>query len=146
MGLAVPFINGKDAKIRLFINGTEMIANAKSWSVTKDVTKVSDGVNGEDRDRLDSFVNFFSWAMTCYMDKVSQVDALLAYDANTDLQVARFDCAVGITFKLQDGSKKAYVGKEIALDDWNVNQTDRKERTMFQLNFRSRYCDQVATF
>lgn len=146
MGLAIPFLNGKDAKMRLFINGKESILNAKSWSITADVTKVADGVNGEDRDRVYSFVNFFSFAGTCFMDKANQFDDLLGYFANTDLQVAPFDCACGITFKVQDGSKKAYVAKEISLDDFNINQTDRKERVMFQLNFRARYCDPAPTF
>ena len=75
---AVPFLNGKDAKMKIFINGTEMVANAKNWTVTADVTKTADGVNGEDRDRLDSFVNFYTYSATCYMDKATQVDALKA--------------------------------------------------------------------
>jgi hypothetical protein len=145
MALPVPFISGKDATFRLFINGKETILNAKSWSISADVTKAQDGVNGEDRDRPMSFVNLYNWTVTGFLDKMTVVDDILAYVANTDAQVAPYDVAFGIKAKIQDGTKKAYVGKEATLDDFTVNETDRKDRVMFTCNGRARYVDPVPT-
>lgn len=145
MALPVPFISGKDATFRLFINGKETILNAKSWSLSADVTKAQDGVNGEDRDRPMSFVNLYNWTVTCFLDRMNQVDDVLAYVANTDAQVAPYDAAFGIKGKIQDGTKKAYVGKECTVDDYTINMSDRKDRVMLTLNGRARYVDPVPT-
>ena len=145
MALPVPFFSGKDAVLRLFTNGKETILNAKSWTVTPDVTKVADGVNGEDRDRLYSFINSYNFTASCFMDKAGQIDDLLAYFGNNDAQVAPFDVAAGINIKVLDGTKKTYVAKEAVLDDFNVSNSDRKERVMLTINFRARYFDPVAS-
>lgn len=145
MGLPVPFQSGKDAVFRLFVNGAETILNAKSWSIDADVTTANDGVNGEDRDRPISFVNFYGWTVTGFIDNYKVVDGYLAYVANTDAQVAPLDVAFGITGKVLDGTKKAYVGKECTLDKFTINNAERKDRVMFTMTGRSRYVDPVPT-
>lgn len=145
MALPVPFISGKDAVFRLFVNGKESILNVKNFEITADVTKANDGINGEDRDRPISFVNMYSWRITGFLDRVTVVDDILGYVANTDAQVQPYDVAFGLNFKVLDGTKKAYVGKECTLDDYVVNMSDRKDRVMYTLNGRARYVDPVPT-
>lgn len=140
-----PFISGKDSVLRIFSNGAEVILNPKTWNAGPNVTKVSDGVNGEDRDRLQSIINNFDFDCNGYIDSMKQVDALLAFIATNDAQVLPFDVAAALSFKILDGSKKAYVGKEVTLDDWKIQQGGRTERVMFSLNFRGRYFDAIPT-
>jgi hypothetical protein len=146
MALATPFASGKDCVLRLFLNANEVILNAKSWNITADVTKVADGVNGEDRDRPYSFINMWNITAQCFVDKGAQLDAILSYFDNNDQQVAPFDTSAGVNFKLLDGSKKAYVFQEGVIDDPGLNNSDRKERIMFTLNMRARYLRGTPTF
>ena len=145
MATTKPFFSGKDAVLRLFSNGPEVILNAKTWDCGPDVTKVADGVNGEDRDRLQSIVNSFSFTADCFMDDAKQIDAMNAWVANNDAQASPFDVAAAISIKVLDTSKKAYVAKEVTIDDWRVKQGGRSERVMFTLNFRARYFTALAT-
>ena len=138
---STPFFSGKDAVLRLFINGKETILNAKSWDASPNITKVNDGVNGEDRDRLQSIVNYFEFSASCYMDSGAQIPDVLAYYANNDAQVLPFDAAAAIQFKILDGSKKAFVAKEVTVDDVKISNSGRTDRVMLSLNFRARYFD-----
>ena len=140
-----PFFSGKDAVLRLFSNGAEVILNAKTWDCGPDVTKVADGVNGEDRDRLQSITNSYSFTADCYMDDAKQIDAMLAWSSNNDAQVAPYDAAAAISIKVLDGSKKAYLAKEVTIDDHRIKQGGRTERVMITINFRARYFTALPT-
>lgn len=140
-----PFFSGKDAVLRLFINGKETILNCKSWDANPNVTKVNDGVNGEDRDRLQVIVNYFEFTASCFMDKAQQIPDVLAYYGNNDAQVTPYDAAAAIQFKLLDGSKAAYVAKEVTVDDIKISNSGRTDRVMLSLNFRARYFDAVPS-
>lgn len=136
---SIPFVNGKDAKLRLFVNGTEVILTAKTWSVKSNVTKYADGVDGEDRDRLGRVVNYFELAANCFQAGTTQLDAVLADVANDDTQVPPLVKAAGVRLKLIDGTRVSYVAKELILDDFDFNQAGRGDRVMFTLNMRFRY-------
>ena len=140
-----PFFSGKDAVLRLFINGNETILNAKSWDASPNVTKVNDGVNGEDLDRLQVIVNYFEFTASCFMDSAKQIPDILAYYANNDAQVLPYDAAAAIQFKILDGSKRAFVAKEVTVDDCKISNSGRGDRVMISVNFRARYFDAIPT-
>lgn len=140
-----PFFSGKDAVMRLFINGAEVILNLDTWDAGPNVTKAADGVNGEDRDRLQTIMNYFELTSKGWMDKAAQIPAVMNYISNNDAQVQPLDAAVALSFKILDGSKLAFVAKEVTIDDWKITQGGRTTRVNFSLNMRARYFDPIPT-
>lgn len=140
-----PFFSGKDAVLRVFVDGNEVVLLAKTWNVGPNVTKAADDVNGEDRSRLQSYTNYFELTAECFMDKASQVDAMLADIQNKDARAAPKDQSASIAIKILDGSRRCYAATNVSLDDWKINQGGRTERVGFTLNFRAQYFDQIPT-
>lgn len=141
-----PFLSGKDAKLRLFIGSDEVLLNCKSWNLDPDVTEAADGVCGEDRDRLITIVNFFTFSATVYNDRLGVVDSWLAYYDSLDSQTAPPIVTAGCNFRILDGSKKAYAASECTLGKCSLAASDRKERFMVTVGFRGRYFKQTKTF
>jgi hypothetical protein len=141
----VPFFRGKDATFRLFQDGKEVLVNAKTWSVKRNTTDGSDGVNGEDRDRPYSVTNFYDLSATCYQRDAKILVALLDDQDNDDAQVAPLDKAVGINIKIIDGSRAAFVAKEVTLGAWELNQGGRTEAVMLTIPLRARYFSKIKS-
>lgn len=135
----VPFMKGEHCLLQFYFNGAKVILNAKNWNVRVNVTKIADGVGGENRDRLDVSVNYFEFTANCFNRNTALLDAYLADQANNDTGVAPLDKGAGITVKPRDGSKKAYVAKEMCMDDFDLTMGGRVDRVMNQIGFRSRY-------
>lgn len=141
----VPFILGIQSVFKFFIDGKEIILNAKSWSVKANVTKIADGVNGEERDRLDRTVNYFEITADCYQRNTDLLEAAINDIVNDDQSVTPLEKAGGCRLKIRDGSRKAFLCKEIILDDFDINASGRSDRTMVKLNFRCRYFESVRS-
>jgi hypothetical protein len=140
----IPFFRGKDAVFRLFMDGRERILNAKTWSAKRNTTDGADGVNGEDRDRPYSVTNFYDLSVTCYQKDASILLALLEDQDNDDAGVLPLDKAVGLNIKIQDGSRAAFVAKEVTLGAWELNQGGRADAVMLTIPLRARYFSKVA--
>jgi hypothetical protein len=141
----IPFFRGKDAVFRLFQDGRERIVNGKTWSVKRNTTDGADGVNGEDRDRPYSVTNFYDLSVTCYQKDASILLALLEDQANDDAQTVPLDKAVGINIRIQDGSRAAFVAKEVTLGAWELNQGGRADAVMLTIPLRARYFSRVTS-
>ncbi len=139
-----PFFRGKDAVFRLFMDGRERLLNAKTWSAKRNTTDGADGVNGEDRDRPYSVTNFYDLSVTCYQKDASILLALLEDQANDDADAAPLDKAVGLNIRIQDGSRAAFVAKEVTLGAWEFNQGGRADAVMLTIPLRARYFSKVA--
>jgi hypothetical protein len=145
MPILIPTFSGKDAVIRFFFNGSEVPVLAKTWEIGPNVTDVADGVNGEQRDRLQTIVNYFEGTMTVYQNDVSALLQLLSNINNDDLEVLPLDKTFGFNFKILDGTRQNFVGKEGVIGAFRVNQGGRTERVMLSIPFRCRYFSQVAS-
>lgn len=141
----VPFFRGQESVFRFFFDGAEVLLNAKSWDVKVNVTKIADGVNGEDRDRLDRTVNYFEITADCFQRDTKLLEAALADIDNDDQSVTPLDKGGGVRIKIRDGSKKAFLCKEMNWDDFNVTASGRSDRTMCKVSFRCRYFDVVPS-
>jgi hypothetical protein len=140
----VPFFRGKDAVFRLFQDGRERILNAKTWSVKRNAATGSDGVNGEDRDRPYSVTNSYDLSVTCYQRDATILIALLDDQANDDAQVTPLDKSVGISIRILDGSRAAFVAKEVTHGAWELNQGGRTEAVMLTVPMTARYFSKVT--
>ena len=139
------FFTGQQSVIRFFFNGAELRLNTKSWSVKPDVTKINDSVCGEDADRLDRVVNFWSFEADCLQRDLQIFDAYIADVANDNLAVAPLDKGAGVRFKLRDGTKKVYAGREFVFDESSISASGRSDRTGNKITFRCRYFTSVKS-
>jgi hypothetical protein len=137
--MTVPFFRGKDARFRFFFDGTERVLRAKTWDVSRNASKHADGVNGEDRDRLDSVTNYFEASVTAFQEDVAAWRWLLSDIENKDAQTLPLDKGAAITIKIIDGSKAAFVLDEVEVDDWKIAQGGRAEAVMLTIPLRARY-------
>jgi hypothetical protein len=140
-----PFFRGKDAVLRLFQDGKEALLNAKTWSVKRNTSDGADGVNGEDRDRPYSVTNFYELSVTCFQRDASVLLALLDDQTNDDAQVTPLAKAVGINIRIQDGSRVAFVAKEVTLGAWEFSQGGRPDAVMLTIPLRARYFAKIAS-
>lgn len=135
----IPFFRGQESVFKFFLNGTEVVLNTKSFDVKANVTKIADGVNGEIRDRLDRCVNYFEITCDCFQRDTKLIEALLSDIDNDDTEVTPLDKGGGVRIKVRDGTRKAFICKEIQTDDFNIVNSGRPDRVMAKLSFRCRF-------
>ena len=129
------FLSGKDAVMRYFQDGKEMVAlNAKTWDFGPSVTKFRDGVNGEKRNRTGAQTDHYELNMELWIDNLDQVDTFLADRDNEDAQAVPLDKSALVQLFPRDGSKKAYAFVDLVLEDWRVKQGGRTERMLLSVS------------
>ena len=140
-----PTFSGKDAVIRLFINGSEVVLLAKTWEVGPSTTEVADDVNGEPRSRLQTITNHYDGSISCFQNDTKALAALLQNEANDDAEVSPYVKTLGFNFKILDGTRQNFIGRETVLGAWKINQSGRTERVMLAIPFRCRWFKAVPT-
>ncbi len=135
----VTFFKGQQSVFKVFLDGDELVLNSKSWNVKVNVTKIADGVNGEDRDRLDRVVNYFEISADLFQRDVKVLQGFLKDIKNDDASVFGLAKGGGMRIKILDGSRKAFVCKEMTFDDWDFTASARSDRAMLKVSFRCRY-------
>ena len=143
MASKIPFMKGEQATVRFVIGATPREIAVKSWKITRDVEKISDGVNGEDRNRLDVSTNSFDIALELYTPDAKLQKALLEDQANDDAGVQPLEKALTITQKPRDGTKTSLLCTEVTVDDWAFGAAGRTDRLMTTLPLRARYVKPV---
>jgi hypothetical protein len=125
------FLSGKDAVMRYFQDGKELVAlNAKTWDFGPSVTKFRDGVNGEKRNRTGSQTDHYELNLELWIDNLDQVDTFLTDRDNEDAEAIPLDKSALVQLFPRDGSKKAYAFVDLVLEDWRVKQGGRTERML----------------
>lgn len=143
----IPHATGKDFKFSFFINGTPVAEfDIKSFSVTRNVTDVTDDVLGEDRSRLDAITNFFTIDAATFVTTARQIQALLDEQVNDDANGTptqkSFACV--LTPRGGAGPKTGFIAKEVSLGGWKLDASGRTERSMLNYPLRARYFDAVS--
>lgn len=144
MPMPIPAMKGKSAFLKLFVDNSKKDVAIKSWEFGPDVTKINDGVCGEDRDRLDVEVNFFTIMLTLYVIDAKIIATFISDQAAMDTGLQPTEKAVGGVLKPQDGSKFGFAMKECTIDDWKLACAGRTDRSLITLPMRARYLDQVS--
>lgn len=138
-----PFVRGKDSTLKLFITGNPVQVDVKSWTIKREVTKVSDPVCGEDRDRLDTVTNFYSINLQVYYGTAKLLKALLEDQENDDAGALPLERDVAGVLREKGGAKGAMRLTGVTLDDWDIGAGSRADSVMVNLPLRSQYVDEV---
>lgn len=83
MSANIPFTRGQNAVLKLFQNNKPIYFACKVWDVEENATEIADGVGGENRDRLDKVINYFTMSVDIYHADEAAIQAYMdAQDAD----------------------------------------------------------------
>lgn len=142
----IPFLRGENVVIKLYQNGNPVVLLAKNWNVSQEATEVSEGVNGEDRDRLDLVTNSFSGSVDVYQEDADVIQAIIDNQKNEDAGALPLVQAGAVQKRYRDGTKRAYVMRELKMGPFNETMTSRQDSVMINVKFRFRYYEPVQSF
>jgi len=144
--MPIPFWKGKNAKVLFFQDGKQITLDVDSWTVKPNVTESNDGVCGEDRDRLQTDVNFFEINLETKQQKLDALDGLLDNIDNNDANVLPLDKSVAFSIKPNDGTSAAYAaGGEVTIGAWDFGTSGRTERNKLTIPLRAQYFKKIGT-
>ncbi|HEX7096242.1 MAG TPA: hypothetical protein VF183_10190 [Acidimicrobiales bacterium] len=132
----IPAMVGRNAKLIIFQDGQKRVFDFKSWSVKPNVTKHADGVNGEQRDRLDVTLNYYEVTGQMFMRDLDVLDAYLDAQAARDANTAPLDQAGAVRFEPNNGTRASYLLVDLLHDDFDMNQGGRSDKLMTNVSFR----------
>src|SRR5687767_11322537 len=112
MATNIPFFRGQNVTLRVFQNNKPVYVAAKTWDVEENAAEIADGVNGEDRDRLDKVTNYYSLTVDIFQTDQEVVQAYLDALARDDSAQLPMKQTLGISIKHRDGTRAAYVLQE----------------------------------
>lgn len=134
----VPFFRGENVTLKIYQSNSRVVFPGKSFSVEQNATEVADGVNGENRDRLDIVTNSFSGSVDIYQADQTVMNALLAAQTAHDAQGLPLPQHGAVEIRQRDGIVAVYLMTEMVLGPWTNNASGRSDAVMLTLKFRFR--------
>ncbi len=133
-------MRGLNSTIGFFLGSQKKEIFSKTWKVKRNGTKVNDGVNGEDRDRLDFVVTDYSCDLEVYTKDLVVVESFVVDEQdNEDAQALPLDKALYVRFKPRGSSVWVATASEGCLDDWEIGSSGRTDSIMTTVPMRFRY-------
>lgn len=132
----VPFMEGRNTRFVFFQDRVRQSLPFKTTTIKPNVTKHADGINGEQRDRLSVTVNYYELSAQMFMKDATLLQLFLAAQAARDAMTAPLDQEGAIRFYPNDGTKQSFIMEELVMDDFDLNQSGRSEKTMITVNMR----------
>lgn len=133
------FFAGKDITAGFFFNGAPVNIFCKSFTIDEDAVEVSDGVNGEPRQRYQKITNGYNVSIECYQADSAILDAYFTDIANNDAGEAQLNKNIGFKILFRDGTKYSVSLKGVTWGPLAVNSGGRTERVMASLKFKCQY-------
>ncbi len=130
------FFRGENAVLKYYQNGKPIYIACKNWSVDQNATECADGVNGEDRDRLDIVTNYFSASADIFQNDQSVMQSIMDAQAAHDAAGLPPRQAGAIQIRHRDGTRANYLLKEMTTGPWGMNNSGRADAVMLSLKFR----------
>lgn len=118
---------------------------AKTWKVGENATEINDGVNGEDRDRLDKVTNFYEISFDIFQGDVDFMDAYMEAQAADDNNEFPLKQSFAVLIKTARGNF-AYQCQEAKVGPWDQNNSSRQDAVMLSLKARCRYYKKLKSF
>lgn len=143
MSAPTPFFKGKDVTLIFLRDSKKVEFKSKSIEVTKNTTDSNDGVNGEDRDRLQSVTNFFEIQIEAWMEDLSELQMLLDEDAQLDTRTQPVEKGVGMLVRPNNGTRFAAEAQQVTIGGWGWSVPGRTENSMLKVPIRARYFKSV---
>jgi len=139
----VPFMRGAQALCTFFMGSAKREILVDTWDISRVIDEATDGVNGEDRDRVDATTRYYDVSLGLWVVDTKLVDALLEYQAVDDSGVQPLDVSFALGLKPRDGSKFAMSMREGCILAWKLNSGGRTPRLKKDLPLRFRYVDKT---
>ena len=144
--MATPFMTGKLATCKAFIDGAPIAFKVQSWTVTQRSVKAEDGLCGEDRPHIQTIVQGYDINLTCFMTDSAELLKALTNVENDDAGVMPLNKAVALSLKSLDGTSQGFVTSgEVTFDDWSVNAGGQPERLKVTFPIRAQKVKAVQT-
>jgi hypothetical protein len=138
---AQPFAIGQGGVIQLFLDGKKFgdEMDVESWDIQHDVDAVSDGVLGEDADRLDHIHKSWSLNLNLKLVIFDKVTAYLKYRQDVDSQSVP-DTSVGLKLTPRgNGPQKLFAFSECSIGGMGLSTGGRTNRMSMKLPVKARY-------
>lgn len=132
----VPAMTGRHATLVLFQDNAKKNFPFKSWTIKPNVTKHADGVNGEDRDRLDVTLNYYEFSGEMFQVDLEALEAHLEALEARDAKTIPLDQKGAIRFQPNNGTKASFVLQGMSIDDFDLKQGGRNEKLMVSVTGR----------
>lgn len=133
---SVPFFRGKDVTLRFSSNGKPIYLAGKNFQWNQVAVEAADGVNGEDRDRLDLITNYYEGSVDIYQADESVMLALIDQQTNDDANGAPFIQTGSVRINHRDQTRAAYKMKGMKLGPWTQSMSGRTDPSMLTIKFR----------
>lgn len=145
-----PNVRGENAKLRMFQqeNGAikPVIVPIKNWKVTENATEIAEGVQGENRDRLDKVTNYYDVTFDVYVNDATFINTyILAQDA-LDSNEIPLKQLFSVQFDMVGGGRAAWAMQEAIVGPIDLGMTSRQDPLMVNVKARCRYMKPVPTF
>lgn len=143
----IPFFRGQNVVLKLYQqDGTAMkpiYMAAKNWDVEENATEIADGVNGENRDRLDKVTNYFGGSVDIFQANQEQMDAYIAAQDADDANQLPKKQMMAVQITNRDGTRAAYMMQGVKLGPFKTGMTSRQDAVMLNLKFRFQYWKKI---
>jgi len=143
---SVPFFRGQNVTLKFFQDGKPVLFLAKGWQVQEEATETQEGVNGEDRDRLDKVTNFYSASCDLYQNDQEQMQSIIDAQTANDAQGLPLRQSASVLIRQRDGGKAAYLMSEVTTGAWSLESGGRADPVMLKFKMRFRYWKPIRTF
>ncbi len=139
MASNIPFFRGQNVVLKFYQNNKPVYLAAKNWDVEENATENADGVNGENRDRLDKVTNYYTATVDIFQtDQEAMAAYIAAQDADDNNQLPLKQTAA-VQIKHRDGTRAAYLLQEVKVGPMKISNSSRQEAVMLNLKMRFRY-------
>lgn len=142
---AIPFVRGRDAVFKLYQQNKPIYLPCKTWDIDENATENADGVNGEDRDRLDKVTNYFTCKLEVFQQDQSLILAYMAAQNQDDASLLPLVQTGAIQIRQRDGTRAAYLLEEMKIGPLKETLSSRQEVVMLSLTVRFRYWKPVPS-
>lgn len=146
MAVSDKFFRGQNVTFKFYQNGKNVYIAAKNWNVNQNGTEINDGVNGEQRDRLDFITNSFSASVDMYQSDQEFMQALMDAQSANDAQGLPLKQTAAIQIRHRDGTKATYLLKECCVGPWGTTMSGRTEAVMMNIKLRFAEYSPVQSF
>jgi len=141
----IPFFRGQNVVLKFYQDNKPVYLAAKNWDVEENATEVADGVNGENRDRLDKVTNYYTATVDIFQTDQEVMEAYLkAQQADDDNLLPKRQTGA-VQIKHRDGTRASYLLQEVKAGPMKLNNASRQEAVMLNLKLRFRYYKQVPS-
>jgi len=132
---------GRDVKWIYFLNNVQVSFRFKDIDAEEVAEEIDDDVCGEDRSRSQIVVKYWTVSLNGYMPDTAMLDATLLDIANTDTGLVSLNKSLAVSFRLDNGKRVTYVGKEITRKPYKLNVGGANQSNMQSVGFKCRYFD-----